>query len=119
MSERLFSLRFKLPSGKVSITAYDRNEPMGPHGHTTLRCQLTFQGKVLFPHCAGFTVGIPAGQCIDGDYAKEAVTELFCLKPKDTDPDFFADYTPEQLEWVTANGEDLSVAKRERFGWDT
>lgn len=41
---------------------------------------------------------------------------LFALKPGDTDSDFFADYTPEQLDWVTANGEELSLIALDRYG---
>lgn len=117
MNDRLFSVRFKLSTGNVSITAYDHGDPVGPYGHHTIHCKLSVNGRELFQP-EGFYVGIPAGKCIDTDYAQETAVALFCLKPGDTDSDFFKYYTPAQLEWVTANGEELNMLKCERFGGD-
>jgi hypothetical protein len=83
--------------------------------HTTLYCSLTFNGWTGFPR-ESFYVGIPHGHGLDGDYAKAAVMGLFALKPGDTDDEFFADYTPEQLAFVERYGEELSIVARERYG---
>ena len=122
MKDRLFSLRFKLRDGKVSITAYDCGQTY-QGGRTKIFCQLNWTpvtGKAsrLFP-LHDFYVGVGMGQTDDGDSAKESAVSLFCLKPGDTDDDFFKDYTPEQLEWVTSYGEELYMAKLDRFGDDS
>lgn len=101
----------------VTIRAFE-----GPHvepNHTRLWCEL-WQGspskrrKPLFPR-DDFYVGIPAHETIDGRSARECVLSLFCLKPGDTDSDFFAHYTPEQLTFVKAHGEELDMVRCSRF----
>lgn len=114
MKERLFTVRFKLSDGSASITAYDRGQMLGAH-HTKLFCRLSWNGRVLFPE-SYFYVGIPGHQAVDGKYARETVTSLFCLKPGDTDSEFFADYTTEQIAWVKSHGDELSLEKEARWG---
>lgn len=115
MRDRLFSVRFALSTCKVSITAYDRGHCyLG--GRTKIYYQLSVDGRVLFPGDGSFYGGVGMGHTDDGPESKENAVAFFCLKPGDTDADFFADYTPEQLAWVTANGEELSMLKEERWG---
>lgn len=114
----LFEVKFRLyrqQKGFVTIRAYNTGR-MGPHGHTTLRCELVFNGETIF---SDGSVGVPSHQSLDGDYAKELVVSLFCMKPGDTDPDFFADYTEAQLDFVSNHGESLYCAKCDRWGWDS
>lgn len=115
MNDRLFSLRFKLSTCKVSITAYDRGQTY-PGGRTKIFYQLSVDGRVLFPGDGRSHGGVGMSHTDDGDASKENAVAFFCLKPGDTDADFFADYTPEQLAWVTANGEELYMLKCDRFG---
>lgn len=101
----------------VTIRAFEgpRIEP----NHTRLYCEL-WQGsprknrKPLFPRDS-FYVGIPAHQSIDGREARECVLSLFCLKPGDTDDEFFEHYTPEELAFVQTYGEELDGIRYQRF----
>lgn len=68
----------------------------------------------LFPR-ESFTVGIPRGHSIDGNYAREAVLSLFALKPGDTDDEFFADYTEAQRSFVEQYGEQIDMIRLERY----
>lgn len=101
----------------VTIRAFEgpRVEP----NHTQLYCELWLGSpskrcKPLFPRDA-FNVGIPAHECIDGREARECVLSLFCLKPGDTDEEFFEHYTPEQLDFVRTYGEELDTVRYARF----
>ena len=109
----VFELRVKLSSGPIVIRAYEG--PFVQPNHTRLWCELKQNGKVLFPR-DDFYVGIPGQHCIDSDFAKETVLSLFALKPGGTDKEFFKDYTPEQLEWVDQNGDELSMVALDRYG---
>ena len=114
----LFELHFALyckecgPS-RVTIRAWEHGFE-GPN-HTRIDCQLLWNGKEVFPR-GSMWAGVPSHQSIDGDAAKELATSLFCMKPGDTDAEFFANYTPEQIEWVNAHAETLSLEKVSRFG---
>lgn len=106
----LFHVRFKLSCGWVTITAWDAG--FQAPNHTRLDLGLKVQGRTLFERGAMYC-GAPG--CADDDRAKELATSCFCLKPGDTDADFFASYTPEQLAWVTAHAEELDMARADRF----
>ena len=112
-----------------TIRAYEGHTE--PTGHTRLYCELTYgtrsaaqrsgtrgrhyTRKVLFPRAA-FYVGTAPHVSIDSDDAKELVLSLFALKPGDTDADFFAHYTPEQLAFVERWGETISMIALDRYG---
>lgn len=53
---------------------------------------------------------------VDGDDAVKNVMGWITLKPGDTDDEFFAKYTPEQLAFVRAHAEILSCEVMDRFG---
>lgn len=111
----VFTLRVALGFGRyLTIRAYE-GPVQSPYGHTTLYCEGRVAGCVLFQRDA-FYVGIPAGQSIDGDLAKELVLSLFAMKPGDTDNEFFSHYTEEQLAFVEEHGEWLSLCASERYG---
>ena len=90
----LFEVKFRLYAAKpsfVTIRAFDTYRTDPQTGHSYLRCELVFNGKTIFSDFG--PVGIPSHQSIDGEDAKESVVGWFCVKPGDTDQDFFADYT--------------------------
>lgn len=60
-------------------------------------------------------IGIPGNQSLNGNYAKEAVLGCLSMKPGDTDPEYFTDYTPEQLSWAKENGEELYCVSQWRY----
>lgn len=109
----LFTIRFKLSTGWATMRAWET-----PHGfdgsHARLDCELVHNGKVVFPKGATWC-GIPSHQSIDGNAAKECVASLFAMKPGDTDREYFDSYTPEQLEWAEANGEELGLEREIRY----
>ena len=122
--DKLFMLRVKLDSKyTLSVTAWDGGM-LPPRGHTRLdvRARLTWEdgtgkrkGRTVFNR--GDTwCGLPSGHTTDGDDAKELVLSLLSMKPGDTDADYFARYTPEQLEFAESHGEELSFIKVERYG---
>lgn len=46
---------------------------------------------------------------IDSDEILRAILSFLTLRPGDTDSDYFADYTPEQLAWADQYAEELSL----------
>lgn len=53
---------------------------------------------------------------VDSDETVAALMGLLTLRPGDTDPDYFADYTPEQLRFCTEHAETLACEVEARFG---
>ena len=53
---------------------------------------------------------------IDGDDAVEGLMGFLTLRPGDTDPDYFAGYTPEQMAFCEQHAEALSCDAMFRFG---
>jgi len=106
----VFRIRFHLSTGWVTLTAWEGG--FQAPNHTRLNCELRQGGKVVFAKGDLF-VGIPG--CIDDNSAKESVGALFALRPGDTDREFFDSYTPEQLKWVTDNGEELGMLVSDRY----
>ena len=56
---------------------------------------------------------------IDSDDAVKSIMGFLTLRPGDTDSDYFADYTEEQMAFCDHHAEALSVAVFERFGEET
>lgn len=49
---------------------------------------------------------------LHGPYSRESIANLLgflSVKPGDVDPEYFKDYTPDQMRFVTEHGEELSV----------
>lgn len=115
----LFELRIPIWGNLFMVRAYeapiDEQRYRFTTGHTTLHLQASFQGQELWKR-GSTSVGIPAHQCIDGKEAKECALSLFALKPGDTDEEFFAEYTPEQLAFVENHGETISMIAEDRYG---
>lgn len=53
---------------------------------------------------------------IDSDAAVEGIMSFLTLQPGDTDPEYFAGYTPEQLDYCSRHAESLSCEVDRRFG---
>lgn len=79
-------------------------------------------GKTLF----GIDAGGPGGATLwgahspmwtsDGKEAKNASLTHVAMKPGDTDREFFAYYSADQLDFVTTYGEELSMIAYDRYG---
>jgi hypothetical protein len=54
----------------------------------------------------------------DGKMARKYATELVSIRPGDTDPEFFKDYTADQLHFAEYYGEELSCMAMMRYGDD-
>lgn len=118
MSDPAFTLRVRLYRPEhdprlITITAYDDLVPgWDPAGRVRLTCEVRHGSTVVFPK-GQLTCALHAAS--DGIGAKELVMALVAMRPGDTDADYFADYTPEQLAWVTEHGEALSCEREARY----
>ena len=63
-----------------------------------------------------FAMGM--GQTDDGNDAMRAAITAVAMKPGDTDEEFFADYTPEALAFVSEHGESMAMVAYDRYGED-
>lgn len=73
--------------------------------HQAGKTTVLFEGFDCHAHCA-----------IDSDTAVETVMTFLTLRPGDTDSDYFASYTPDQLDWAQSEAETLSCDVYDRFG---
>jgi hypothetical protein len=112
--EVLFKLR---PLKGVTITAFD--DGYDARGATKYRLRVVDNGETVFdvegPHAVLWGAFSPLCSC-DGDDARRGVLTHVAMKPGDTDRDFFADYSRDQLEWVECYGEELSLVAFDRYG---
>lgn len=117
MSDPAFALRVRLHNGHTTsyamIYAYDDLRPQWDEaGRIRLAVEVREGGKIIFPkgqlYCA-------LHGSSDGIRARELVLSLVAMKPGDTDADYFADYTPEQLEWAEAHSDDISMVRESRY----
>lgn len=111
MSDVLFRLR---PLRGVSVTVFDAG--FDNRGAVKYRAQVKVGGKVLFPVDGPLNGSFSPMWACDGDEAKEHVLFHLATKPGDTDDDFFNGYTPEQLAFVEANSDEVTMAKLDRYG---
>lgn len=112
-SNQCFELRVKIFTDEptVIIRAFD-DAGWDSAGRVKLNVEVRQGGKVIFPrsqlYCA---LHGPS----DGNAAKELVMSLVSMKPGDTDPDFFDDYTEEQIAWVNRYGDYISIEREIRY----
>lgn len=106
-----FTLRVKHHDGMIVIRAYD-DLGWDNAGRIKLTCEVRQNGQVIFErgklYCA-----LHASS--DGIKAKELVMSLVAMRPGDTDADYFADYTPDQIDWASQYGEELSYERECRY----
>ena len=118
----LFELHFRLyhreygalTAGRVTIRAWAAPWSYRPTGHQRVDAQLLWNGKPICQRGETYC-GIPAHQSIDGDYAKECVTSLFC------DAGYLRDeeghnVESELVKWIEKYGDALLCKKVVRFG---
>jgi len=77
------------------------------------------KGRVVFPR-GQLYCSLPTFKAIDGPDARELVLLLVAMKPPcfghcDTDADYFADYTSEQLAWAERHGDIIAHAAAARY----
>lgn len=121
----LFTLRVRLSGGMATITAWDGRHQDPNTGHSRIEARLVWrpsaanplegQPREIFPRGAPWCA-VNRWTSIDGPEAKSLVMSLFAMKPGDTDRDYFDGYTPDQLSWADAYGEELSLERLHRFG---
>jgi hypothetical protein len=106
----LFSLRYRLASGSIVIHAWEGG--FQQPNHTRIDCELRQNGKVIFARGDTYC-GTPG--CVDDNAAKELVSSLFAMTPRDTDREFFEGYSQDQIDWAYANGEELGFLSQCRY----
>ncbi len=77
----------------------------------SLRYRLSSGGRVLFE---GMIV-CPGTYASDANRAVVGVMGFLTLRPGDTDADYFAEYTPDQLAFANEHAETLACAVADRF----
>lgn len=86
-----------------------------PTGQKLVGYRLLFNGKVLFE---GKEYGVSPLHAEDSDEAVAGLMSFLCMRPGDTDAEYFEKYTPEQLEFCTEYAEALWLCVEDRFGED-
>lgn len=116
--DHLFTMRVLLTGGALVVHGYDANHTDPRTGHMQIDVEAAWNGQPLFrrgdTYCA-----VNRWTSIDSDAAKALVLSLLAMKPGDTDRDYFVGYTPEQLEWASEHGEELTLEQWRRFGEDS
>lgn len=107
----LFTLRVCVFASEplVVINAFEGQARVVGGSHNQIDVEVRQGGRVVFPRGALYC-GLPSFRSVDGPHARELVLSLVAMKPGDTDDDFFANYTPEQLAWVDRNADGVSYA---------
>lgn len=114
LPDLLFTLNVPTREGLVTIRAFDGGPcPYPDTHHHKIHVCVRFKGKTIFG-LKDFWCGTPGGVTIDGDEAKELVCSLVAMRQGDTDEEYFASYTSDQLDFVGSFGEEISLYA-ERF----
>jgi hypothetical protein len=133
-ADTLFRMRVDLGESRLeramaaptlAIQAYDANrtDPHTGHQYIDVRARLYYtddaSGKrryrTIFKRGATWC-GVNRWTSLDGKEARELVLSLLSMKPGDTDPEYFASYTPAQLAFASRYGEELDMVRMDRFG---
>ena len=78
-----------------------------PTGQYLLRYRMCKpDGTALFE---GDDYGCSPMDCIDSDASLIGLLGFLTCRPGDTDDEYFASYTPEQLEWAESEAEELQL----------
>lgn len=123
MNTALFRMRVRLDGDKVLVVSAHEKMIWSTYGHQHIDIEATLyetvdgkrKGTKVFPR-GQLYCGVNSSTCIDSDDAKELVLSTLAMCPGHTDPDYFADYTDEQLAFVEQYGEQIGVAAYYRFG---
>ena len=110
----LFEQRIRLGGKLCRIFAFDANHTDRQTGHMRIDVEVWHGADCIFPrgatHCA-----VNQWTSIDGVGARELVLSLVAMKPGDTDSDYFDAYTPEQLAFADAYGEEIGMVREWRY----
>jgi hypothetical protein len=77
----------------------------GRYGKWEVPFRLSHHGETIFEN----TLGASPMHATDSDQTLAAIVCFCSLRPGDTDPEYFDDYTPRQLAWCKQWGETLSL----------
>lgn len=94
-----------------SLTLWDTGE-RDSMNKAILAYRLRMEGKTIFQGEDFHTPHRP----LNSDQNIEELLGFLCLKPGDTDADWFDQYTPEQLAFTEKHGEWLACEAECRFG---
>lgn len=116
----LFTLRCAVFRGIVVIHAFQNEKAYYAPTHTRIDVEVLLregdEKKMRTIFARGSTYcGLPGGHSFDGINAKDLVLSLVAMKPGDADPDYFQDYTLEQLVFATKYGEELDCVRQFRY----
>lgn len=98
----------------VVVRAFETPYTYSASGHTRIDVEVRHNGRIVFPVGATWCA-VPAGCTTDGIRAKELVLATIAMRPGDTDSEYFASYTPEQLAFSERYGEELSCERERRY----
>jgi hypothetical protein len=113
-SNRVFTLRVLcfLSEPTIIIHAYDAG--FQAPNHNRLDVEVRQGGKVIFERGTLYC-GLAQNHAVDSIHAKELVLSTVAMRPGDTDAEYFATYTPAQLEWAKKYGEGISCERETRY----
>ena len=94
-----------------TLTVWDLYMPR--HGKLRLGYRLASRGSVLFEG-TDFEAGW--GCTADSDEVVRGIMGFLCLRPGDTDAEYFQHYTEEQLNFCNEHAEALGMEVEARFG---
>lgn len=112
---RLFQLRLFLRRNEPRVIVNCYHDGFDSRGAYKYQLEVRQGGKVIFPVDGPLHGTYFPCWSSDGPNAKEHTLNHLSIKPGDTDDDFFANYTPEQLAFVEKYGEDISCEKERRY----
>lgn len=73
---------------------------------TRIAYRFVHNGETIF---SGADIQVPESYCVDSDVVFGTVLSFLCLRPGDTDADYFADYTQEQMDFCEQHAEFLAL----------
>lgn len=115
MPERLRTIRltpYRPNQGsRFSLTTWDTGQRS--NGRPLLQYRLCMDGKPLFQ---GSDYSPSPLTCIDSDESLFELLVFLTLRPGDTDPEYFENYTPDQMAFCDAHAEALQMEAIHRFG---
>lgn len=95
------------------LELFDTHEPPTDRrwfNETALAYRFYDDGRLIF---SGADYRPGASIPIDSDRSVAGLLGFLSLRPGDTDSDYFADYSPEQLAWCQDRAEELSIIQIE------
>lgn len=111
----LFELQVPKLGGKLlRIFAFDANYTDPETGHMRIDVEVWHGPDCIF-RVGDTWCAVNKWTSLDSDAAKELVLSLVAMRPGDTDSEYFNRYTPEQLSFASAFGEELGLVRESRY----